>query len=136
MAKRSRIQLPLFTGQSMTAEELRAHQAKQASEADIQADIVKALVKLGWLVVRVNGGGGYDKRGNWRWNYWVDGTLHAGFPDLVAFKGSAAVLLEVKKQKGKLAPPQEVFHERAAHRGVTVHVVRSVEEVQEIIGGL
>jgi hypothetical protein len=136
-AKRKQLPLPLETGEPWTGDQLRAYHQGSQSEGKIQAAIVDALVKLGWEVIRINGGGGYTKGGDWFWCYILNGAdEHEGFVDLVAFKRDRYLLLEVKSAKGRLRGAQKDFHARASYKGIQVHTVRSVEAVMKIIGGL
>ena len=54
----------------------------------------------------------------------------AGVPDrLVIMPGGRMYLIETKAPGGRVRPAQTVWHARAAALGVTVAVLRSVEEV-------
>lgn len=78
-----------------------------------EPEIVKALERAGWLVMKVS-----DK----------------GAPDLLCAKKGRLVLVEVKGPKGKLTPAQEEAHAYLAAAGVTVHVVTTPEEALIAVG--
>lgn len=62
-----------------------------------------------------------------------------GFPDLVLICGGEVALIELKRPatdehpRGCLSLGQQVFIERAAEQGVTVHVVDSVEAFAAVV---
>lgn len=130
--------LPLFTGDTMSSDEYKAYLAGKRSESDVQHTIVRELQRKGWLVVRINGGGGYQKNGQWVWNYQIYGFGNKGLPDLIAYRGGGgvivdALMIEVKRKGGKLRPSQQQFIERARIFGITVHVADDWEQVTDLI---
>lgn len=61
-----------------------------------------------------------------------------GFPDLVAAHRGKWLMIEIKDgtkppSARKLTPSQVEFHARAAANGVTVHVVKSIDEAIELV---
>lgn len=62
--------------------------------------------------------------------------IRAGVPDRMVIYGGQVYLVELKAPAGELRPAQYVFKERCASRGVTVHVLRSVEEVHRWVQSL
>lgn len=78
-----------------------------------EPEIVKALERAGWLVMKVS-----DK----------------GAPDLLCARKGRLVLVEVKGPKGKLTPAQVESHARLSFAGVTVHVVTTPEEALMAVG--
>lgn len=106
------------------------------TEADIQKDILTRLFNRGWVAIRFNSGTSKTSGGNFLRSYWIAGMdvqPSAGLPDVIAFKDGKHLLLEVKNEKGKLSDAQKRFQSVAARRGETVHVVRSWEEVEQIV---
>ncbi len=91
------------------------------SETDISRAIREALKKMGVWVVRLQSSGRRGPRSV--------ATGEPGFPDLWTPYG----LLEVKTEKGKLSPEQELWHSRAKAEGVNVATVRSVEEACRVV---
>jgi Holliday junction resolvase len=112
-----------------------AAKAAPQSEAEIQEAVMKRLHSRSWVVVRINGGGFWNEEsGNFIRNYFVYalGTI-AGFPDLLALKGRNFLLMECKDHKGKPTEHQKRFATFAARFGVIVYVVRSVNDVDDIL---
>lgn len=60
----------------------------------------------------------------------------AGVPDLCLVHNGQAYFFEVKTDKGKLSIEQKKIHHRWKEKGISIWVVRSVEEVDVIIRGL
>lgn len=104
------------------------------TEADIQRAISKALVKMGWLVIRINSGAQKIGDRYFRANIIENNGRSDGFPDLQAFKGARVLLLEVKAAKGSLSEGQRHFRDLAQTFNVPVHVVRSVDDVLKLVG--
>lgn len=71
----------------------------------------------------------------------LGGTTHkllpavdSGIPDrLVVLPGGILELVELKAEDGRLRPDQELWHRKAAKRGVRVSVVSSREGIDEWI---
>lgn len=79
-------------------------------KADHNADpIVKELKTRGWTVVNT-------------------GRVGAGFPDLIACKHGRIEFIEIKGPKGKLTDDQRRFHIDMANCGITVKVIRDIED--------
>lgn len=57
-----------------------------------------------------------------------------GFPDLFCVRNGAVRLVEVKQPKGKLTEAQVALHQRLKAAGLTVHVVRDVQEALTAVG--
>lgn len=55
-----------------------------------------------------------------------------GLADILVVKDGRAIFLEVKAEIGKQSPEQIDFGSDAIVAGAAYHVVRSIEEVQEI----
>jgi hypothetical protein len=103
-------------------------------EKAIQAAIIRHLSMAGFLVVRVNSAAFKNDNGFYVRGYSVAGlSVSAGHPDLVAYKGTEALFIEVKKPKGQLSESQEKFHEYAKTKGVAVYVVRSIEDLEKVL---
>lgn len=92
------------------------------SETGLAAEAIKALRSIGALCERIHAGQAMGLHGG-RMQLAGDGT-----PDwLVVFRGRVT-LLEFKRPGQEPSPEQVDWHERAARRGVTVHIVSSVEQ--------
>jgi Holliday junction resolvase len=98
------------------------------SEAEIQKAIITYLVRMGWLVVRMNSSA--QKVGDrYLQAYRIENTgSSAGIPDILCCKDGRWLLLEVKTEQGRLSESQKDFHDLAARFGAEVHVVRSVDD--------
>lgn len=111
--------------------------APEPTEAAIQSTLMRRLQHAGWLVVRVNGSGFKDGRGQFVRSYIVAGlNASAGFPDLIALRGDGrggieARLYECKKAGGQLSEAQARFHDFAARHGVLVEVIEGWDEMEE-----
>ena len=88
-------------------------------ERDLTKQIVKMLRGYGYLVCKLTMLGRYGMR---------------GWPDLMVLPGGGRVLfLEVKVLGGKLTVHQARLHDRLSEDGYSVHVVRSLEDVGELL---
>lgn len=107
---------------------------REQTESDVQSAVVELLRKAGYMVIRLNSGGFHNGKRFVRF-YHVFGaeSPSEGVTDLLAFKGSEALLLEAKTRRGKLSEAQEQFRDYAAQHGVSVFTVRSVEDVLPLI---
>lgn len=56
-----------------------------------------------------------------------DGKLHA-------HRGCSTIFIELKSPSGRLSPAQEDWRDWLTQRGWAYHVVRSVDELREIVG--
>ncbi|WP_373077246.1 VRR-NUC domain-containing protein [Fusobacterium varium] len=106
-------------------------------ESDIQSQIIsylQTLEKQGKLFFqRINNIAIYDPVGK-RWRALAKGTKK-GFPDILVLKDSRCIGLEVKTSKGKQSKEQEEMENLMKEHGADYYVVRSLEEVQQIIRG-
>lgn len=97
-------------------------------ESEIQHNIIQTLRALGFIVIRHNPisplGDGKFKRLN---------VLDRGAPDLIALKNNLTFLFEVKTEKGKQSIYQKAFEKQCLNKGIKYHVVRSIEDVLNII---
>jgi len=102
------------------------------TESEIQKEIGKHLVEIGYLAVRINTiVKGFLK------SYWIiNNGKCSGFPDIVAFKNNRFLLIEVKDHKGVQKPTQNVFQKLCEKTGNDYHIVRSLEELKELLNGL
>lgn len=138
MARARRQILPLFTGDALTAEQYRTMVEGSQPEADIQASIRNELRRRGWLTIRINSGGMMNERGRFVAFYDNDYTGSKGLPDLIAVRGNGSgsfegLFIEVKTKNGKLRESQRRFIAVAAAMGITVHVVRSWQDITTVL---
>ena len=105
---------------------------KRNTEAKIQAEIVEYLSGKGIFCHSVpNEGAGTDKLRTMRM---ITMGLRPGTADLVVwFPGRVIGYLEVKTETGQLSENQRRFKRRCEENGVFYAVVRSVEDVQQIL---
>ncbi len=96
------------------------------SEAKIQAAIVKALSRLGFLVIHVPN---QATRGRQRYS-----GLLPGAPDLIVIGKGRVWFMEVKRPGGKQSPSQAMVQRLIEERGFAYHVVRSVEDALKVVG--
>lgn len=97
-------------------------------EKDIQKTIIDFLRYYGWLVIKNNTVGIYKKSTG---KYIPSQAV--GLADLTILKGGRVIMLEVKTAKGKQSDGQIEFQENWKEKGGEYYVVRSVEDVEEII---
>lgn len=102
-------------------------------ETLILKSIMEYLRWMGHVVVRVYGGG-HVKDGK----FFPQPYLERGTADLlVCIKGTGKFLaLEVKTEKGKPSEFQTEWLQKVRDAGGLAEIVRSVEDVERIIGGL
>lgn len=62
----------------------------------------------------------------------LDGML-AGWPDIEVLTGKRTLFFEVKCEGGKLSPTQARIHSQIRDLGYSVAVVRSVDDVREVL---
>lgn len=79
------------------------------AEARLQSKIIKDLQKIGWLVVKV-------KLCNLN-----------GHPDVVAYKASKTVFIEVKDEGEDAEPLQKHVHQQIRNQGFNVYVIDTWE---------
>jgi hypothetical protein len=96
------------------------------SEAEIQAAIVRALSRLGFLVIHVPN---QATRGKYRYS-----GLLPGAPDLIVIGHNKIYFMEVKKHDGRQSSSQIAVQRMIEERGFEYHVVRSVDDALSVIG--
>jgi hypothetical protein len=96
------------------------------SESEIQAAIVKALTKIGLLVIHVPN---QATRGRYRYS-----GLLPGAPDLIVIGHNKVFFMEVKKHNGKQSSSQVVVQKMIEERGFSYYVVRSVDDALSAVG--
>ena len=102
------------------------------TESHIQAQIVEYLALRGIFCHSVpNEGAGKNKL---RTMQMITTGLRPGVADLVVWLPWGRIgYLEVKTPQGKQSPKQKRFQERCEKNGILYAVVRSVEDVEEIL---
>ena len=64
----------------------------------------------------------------------TDSTSTRGWPDLtVIFPSSTVVFVELKTKTGRLSENQKQVHQRITKQGARVHVIRTIEQAQDLI---
>lgn len=106
-------------------------------ESEIQSSIIdylQLLEKQGKLFLhRVNNMGVYDpKRKAYR--VFPKGAKK-GFPDIIIIKNGLFIGLEVKTGQGKQSNNQKEVEKELKKHGADYYVVRSLDDVIEIVGG-
>jgi Na+-translocating ferredoxin:NAD+ oxidoreductase RnfG subunit len=126
-------------------DELRAaHQAKvkaeradkrakyNRSETKLQKDIFDAIVKNGYLVVRVNSSVHMTEHGTRLASYRIVNTNEtAGLSDGIVFHSHGAVFVEIKKPGGRLSEKQRKFMETCQRYEMPYVVIDSVEKAMQ-----
>lgn len=84
------------------------------TEQQIQSKIKKKLQERGWYVTK------------------LIKTSTNGIPDLLAIKFGKAMFIEVKREKGKLSPLQELRIDELRQSGAIVHVWTDFEVNYEL----
>lgn len=106
-------------------------------ESEIQSSIIDYLMLLenqGKLFLqRVNNTAIYDPIGR-KFRSLAKGTKK-GFPDILILKDGKCIGLEVKTNVGKQSKEQKEMEKLMKEHGADYYVVRSLDEVIEIIGG-
>lgn len=98
------------------------------SEHDLQNEIRLELTKLGFTVFRVNVGSVKLADGRW-----FDTGLPKGFSDLMAIRNGNVYFIEVKTSIGRATQDQLRFIENMRNKGCIAGVVRSMEDVLDLI---
>ena len=80
-------------------------------ESELQKKIKDRLIKNGWSVIKL-----------------IQTNMN-GIPDLMCIRKGRVMFLEVKTEKGIVAPLQEKRIEELNKHGVFAKVVRSVEDI-------
>lgn len=105
----------------------------KTSEATVQKQIAEVFTRNGWEIIRYNSG---TMQGDGRYvvfNTNLTTGMTSGHPDLVAFKNSKAVRIEVKIQGGKLSENQKKYAANGLKYGNPIVVLHSKEEALELI---
>jgi hypothetical protein len=90
---------------------------------------VNHLLTIGWSVIRLNSGrmksvAFYQTHPN---------NLTAGMPDLIAMTKGRTMWLEIKNATGRVSEAQRKAHKWLAYYGQEVYVIRSLEELTEVL---
>lgn len=102
-------------------------------ENPIQRAIIDYLLYRGFLVIRHNGSA-FSTDGRYVRAYVIANSGEsAGLADVFAAKDGRMYFFEVKKADGTQLKSQKKFEALCVERGVFYRVVRSVEDVQNII---
>lgn len=113
--------------------EVKPARKKKRTEGILQKTICARLELAGYFVIRINSGA-FTLGGRPFFAYTItNNNSHAGFPDLLAFRGSQTLLIEVKAPNGRTSDKQRATHKLLAKYGVSVHVIKAVEELEPII---
>jgi hypothetical protein len=88
-------------------------------ERDIQTTVIEMARRLGYLVFHH-----HDSRRQVRPGVFVGDRDAKGFPDLVLLRPPRMVVIECKKELGKVEPEQQEWLDAFAACGAEVHVVR------------
>ena len=97
-------------------------------ESDIQSAICEYLAHKGEFFWRQNSGGMYREGRFFSTPKWGKN----GVPDILIVKDGWFIGLEVKTPKGRQNEAQKLFEKEVKEAGGEYHVVRSIEDVQEI----
>lgn len=100
------------------------------TEAQCQATIVDAAIRLGW---RVHAERPAQKQSG-KWATSIQG--HKGWVDLVLVRGSEALFVELKRKPNKVEPEQTAWHVALVVAGLNVLVVFVPEEQDDLIARL
>lgn len=100
---------------------MRADIAKIATEGEFMAALMGVADRFGWLIFH-----DYDARRN-----------RAGFPDIVLAKPPRLLVLECKRQDGRVTPEQQRWIDALTACGVDARIVRPVDydDLLEILSG-
>jgi len=91
-------------------------------EAEFQKQVVALAKQLGWLVMHTRPA--LNRSG--KWSTPIQG--HRGFPDLVlSHANRGTVFAELKGEKGRVAPEQQVWLDTLAAGGCEVHIWRPAD---------
>ncbi len=105
-------------------------------ESAIQRTIIETLIWDGWLVLRINCGGAQfgDDDGRYvpfvRWQAIGFAEASDGVPDVIAFKGNKALLIECKAPGGRVRASQKVFSAAVESVGANWIVADSAEALR------
>ena len=105
------------------------------SEAQLKHSVAEYLEygrNLGkWMSLRLNAGDYIETRGTTRRR--VRGCPK-GTSDFLVIKDGKAIFIELKSEKGRQSEDQLDFQQLVYYHKATYHVIRSLEELQEIVG--
>jgi hypothetical protein len=99
---------------------------RKRREAEIQAAIVRALSKLGFIVIHIPN---QATRGRQRYS-----GLLSGAPDLIVIGNKRIWFMEVKAEDGRQSPKQKLVQAMLEERGFDYYIVRSVEDAIKAVG--
>lgn len=103
------------TPPSRTTPAPSAKSTPKSPESAVQRQIIVALQKAGWLVVKL-----------------IQTNLN-GITDLLALRGARYVWIEVKREGGTVAPLQAFRHDELRKYGAEVIVAYSTEDVKHLL---
>ena len=113
------------------------------TEKQIQNGIIKYLLIKGFLVIRINGGGCYDKTGRFIYFYNVEnypGTFknrHSGLSDIIATKKNFTFYIEIKKPGGRQSKEQKNFEHLCKSMNIEYllidDVLKGVQSLENLI---
>jgi len=122
---------------SISASIPKARGKPKVKESTIQAAVIARLTLRGWAVVRMNSSTlALNYKGKTRYlNAYtiIDTGKSAGFPDLLAMKDGKFITVETKTENGELSESQIEFEQYAKRKGIPFFVVRSGEEMDEVL---
>ena len=95
-------------------------------ESEIQAAIVKALSRIGFLVIHIPN---QATKGRQRYS-----GLLSGAPDLIVLGNGRVWFMEVKAAGGRQSDAQRLVQRMIEERGFTYAVVRSVDDALNMVG--
>jgi len=95
-------------------------------EAEIQAEIVRALSKLGFVVIHIPN---QATKGRQRYS-----GLLSGAPDLIVIGHKKIYFMEVKTEGGRQSSKQKLVQAMLEERGFDYYIVRSVEDAIKAVG--
>ncbi|RMF99097.1 MAG: VRR-NUC domain-containing protein [Acidobacteria bacterium] len=99
---------------------------KNRREAEIQSAIVKALSRLGFLVIHIPN---QATRGKYRYS-----GLLPGAPDLIVIGKNRIVFMEVKRPDGKQTEAQKIVQRIIEENGFEYYIVRSLDDAVSLLG--
>lgn len=101
---------------------------RQQKEKNIQSTILKWLRQYGYFVWKWQVGGTYNARSG----SFIPSTFK-GAPDIAILHEGKFITFEVKTKTGRQTDSQKVFGDRIIKNGGYYSVVRSLEEVKNIL---